>query len=632
MKRALQAGLLALLCSVQVWGVSCPAGYSYYKTITIPAASGSTQTNFPVLIGGTDANLKVVGSGGHVQSGSGYDLVVGDSSGTVLNFERETWTSSTGLINLWFMLSSYLSSGSTVRYLYYGNSSISSDQQNAAATWDTNFKSVYHFSSAGALSLADSTGTNALTNHNTATLGTGKIGGSIHFVASSSQALSGTSPVTSGSLTYSGWIKTTDKLANYVVYDGRGNTTQWGPVLYLDTSGHANFYVNNKTLLTGSTDLSGAWHYLAGTWDGTTLSLYVDGSPITSSSGGSFAGLTSGTGYIGVAANGTGSYNPAADFTNGDDDETRISGSLRSANWIATEYANMTTAVTIGSETSCGASYSRAASDGSLSEALARSFGPVRAPSDGTLAESLSRGAAYGRTGADGSLSESMVRSHGMFANPADGSLSESAVRRLAAMRGPSDGGLAESLASSHGMFANLADGGMSESADRLLAAARALSDSSLGEALSSSHGMFANLADGSLAEVVSRSGAFYRTAGDTGFVSVVVIHGHAFVINISDTALTDEILGRTTILTRAIADLSVSETATRHGAFSRSAVNLALTGLSLTAVSSGGNPPIVVPLDHQSVYEGIGRVLVYRGFVRDGIYTKPVTVIVVTK
>jgi hypothetical protein len=101
----------------------------------------------------------------------------------------------------------------------------------------------------------------------------------------------------------------------------------------------------------GGADVNGtgvdtsAFHHIAGTFDGSSLRLYKDGSliagpvaasPATSSNPGAVIGSAFGAFYF-----------------NGDVDELRISSTNRSAAWITTEYNNQNspgTFITMGSE------------------------------------------------------------------------------------------------------------------------------------------------------------------------------------------------------------------------------------------------------------------------------------------
>lgn len=123
-------------------------GYSYYKLLTIqnPMVSGSgNHTNFPVLISHTDLNLRSTTNGGNVQNINGFDIAFSDATGTIqLNHQLEGYDPVTGKISFWVQVPSLSTSTNTDIRIYYGNSTVTTDQS-TNNTWDTNFKAVYHF-------------------------------------------------------------------------------------------------------------------------------------------------------------------------------------------------------------------------------------------------------------------------------------------------------------------------------------------------------------------------------------------------------------------------------------------------------------------------------------------------------
>jgi len=110
---------------------------------------------------------------------------------------------------------------------------------------------------------------------------TGKIGGALYFNGSGQRitatALSGES---STALTYSEWIKSP---APGVGATGVAFVRSWSPWNHLSPSGSGgDLTVDTTAGVTdlGSTGVSindGKWHLLTGTWDGTTMRLYIDG-------------------------------------------------------------------------------------------------------------------------------------------------------------------------------------------------------------------------------------------------------------------------------------------------------------------------------------------------------------------
>jgi hypothetical protein len=124
-------------------------GYSYHRTITIlhSQVPNSDQTNFPVLFNTTDALLKTMANGGHVQSANGYDIIfTSDVAGSVkLNHEIEYYDPATGQFVAWVRVPTVSHAApDTVIYLFYDNPGIAASQENPNAVWDSNYKGVAH--------------------------------------------------------------------------------------------------------------------------------------------------------------------------------------------------------------------------------------------------------------------------------------------------------------------------------------------------------------------------------------------------------------------------------------------------------------------------------------------------------
>ena len=124
-------------------------GYSYRRTITItPGGIGGDLTNFPFLFRGTETDFRTTANGGRVTNASGYDIIfTSDTDGaSILNFEIITWDASTGLLTAAVQIPTLSSSGNTLIYLFYGNSSVTTPQSPASA-WDSSYRAVYHLGS-----------------------------------------------------------------------------------------------------------------------------------------------------------------------------------------------------------------------------------------------------------------------------------------------------------------------------------------------------------------------------------------------------------------------------------------------------------------------------------------------------
>ncbi len=147
--------------------VTCSVSLKYKKPITIQASkvggTVATPVNFPIDYDVTDPNLAVTGSGGHVQSSNGYDILFYSNStcASRLPAERETYNSTTGQWTGWVKVPALSTTTNTVIYNCYGGSV--PDDPNSDATygatkvWDSNFVGVWHLPNGTSLSAGDST-------------------------------------------------------------------------------------------------------------------------------------------------------------------------------------------------------------------------------------------------------------------------------------------------------------------------------------------------------------------------------------------------------------------------------------------------------------------------------------------
>ncbi len=317
------------------------SSWTYRKKIIIDTSKiAGSATSFPVLISRTDPNWKFTSFGGHVGSATGWDFIVTDADGTTkLDHEIEKYASSTGEFVSWARLPFLSSTTAHVLYLYYGNSA-ASDQQNAANTWNTSFKGVYHFGNGVTLSVNDST-SNAHngTNHNV-TATTGELAGGASFDGStkyidlgttSNFNFAGTQPYT-----ISLWLNAAS-LGAFAAISRYNNGVEgsW----FIDTNGSViriDREISPFVLLANTTLSTNTWYLVHYVYDGTNVSIYLNGrSDVTPAPFGSIAANTVNA-LIGA---GLTSGSPSNYFA-GTLDEVRLSTEARSAAWIQTEYNN----------------------------------------------------------------------------------------------------------------------------------------------------------------------------------------------------------------------------------------------------------------------------------------------------
>lgn len=291
----------------------------------------STQTNFPALVLLNDARFKTVANGGHVANANGYDIRFYSDSGltTALTFERVTYSASAGTGEFHVLVAS-MADALTI-YIGYGDAALSSDAS-STSVWDSDYKGVWHLGDGSSLSLTDSTsGAQTLSNNNTATATAGsKTSGAVNLVAASTQYLSKVAHVLgANNLTISAWVYSTDFSQNMMVIEKFPVNGMW-EIFF--SGGSLLFRGGNFTnTLSVSAPSNSNWHHIAGTINGTSGALYLDGS----ATAGTIDAFTDANNdfYVGI-------FDGATYPFNGKIDEPRVSKIARSANWITTEYNN----------------------------------------------------------------------------------------------------------------------------------------------------------------------------------------------------------------------------------------------------------------------------------------------------
>ena len=79
------------------------------------------------------------------------------AAGNKLNHELERWDGSTGTVVAWVKVPVLSSTTDTVIYMWYGNSWVTTSQENKTGVWDANYKGVWHLKDATGANVADST-------------------------------------------------------------------------------------------------------------------------------------------------------------------------------------------------------------------------------------------------------------------------------------------------------------------------------------------------------------------------------------------------------------------------------------------------------------------------------------------
>ncbi len=333
-------------------------GYSFRRLLTVnPAnvAGAANLADFPLLVSGTYAYLKSTGNGGKVESASGYDIRFESVGGTKLDHEVERWNDTTGEFTAWVRIPTLNATSDTTIYLYYGNSVVSSTEENATGTWPTSaYKGVYHLAEdPGSTSTSsDSSGQyNGTYNGamNSADLVSGKIGNAVEFDGSD-DVVDTVNTERILTWTLSCWVNAPNLPSqapgtglisrgdNYSLTWDNGTTSSRGALVY-KVGG-----TKNSVDFEGSGLSTNTWHHIAATFDGTEARTYKDGALVVSDSSvpGSPKNSPAGMALMGGAIDGI-------------LDEARVATVVRNGDWITTEYNNQNNPVTftgVGAEES----------------------------------------------------------------------------------------------------------------------------------------------------------------------------------------------------------------------------------------------------------------------------------------
>jgi hypothetical protein len=136
------------------------AGYNYQRSLTINhlMIPNTDQVDYPMLVSGTYPFLASIASGGQVQNAQGYDIIfTSDAAGqSPLDFEIDSYNGTTGTAAFWVRIPLLSHTTDTTIYMWYGNSSITSSQENIAGVWRNNYLSVYHLGNGSSIGMMDS--------------------------------------------------------------------------------------------------------------------------------------------------------------------------------------------------------------------------------------------------------------------------------------------------------------------------------------------------------------------------------------------------------------------------------------------------------------------------------------------
>jgi len=301
---------------------------SFRFTGYTPPGGATTLTNFPALV---ILSTNLSGFRYTDFNGANTDLRFTDATTTnELNYQVEKWDT-TGNSYVWVQVPRLTDSNTQICAFWGKSGQAVPAYTTNGATWSNGYVAVWHMSETNA---QDSTSNRyhctSISNQNAQ----GLADGAQSFTNSNTYMTAGPS-ISNNSLTIEGWVKHNTLSASIQRYLSMGPGD--APVIRHEGNGTLNFYFFDTnsaihSLQVGSALTVGAWYYVAGTYDGTSMQLFLNGSPIA---GNAVTAVVKPRSFaIFSAASST-------EYLDGLLDELRLSSLARSSNWVWACWMNM---------------------------------------------------------------------------------------------------------------------------------------------------------------------------------------------------------------------------------------------------------------------------------------------------
>ncbi|MHA2266399.1 MAG: DUF2341 domain-containing protein [Promethearchaeota archaeon] len=337
-----------------VWEPPNSRYFAYYKFITIDhneITGTGEHFNFPFLFSFIDNDLK------YRAQPDGDDIAFA-TNGDWLDHEillfDQAYSSTEAQLKVWVQIPYLYTTKDTTIAMYYGNSTMGS-RENAEGVWDSGYEAVYHLDD----DFLDSTSNNRDGTNTGSVDVQGIIGDGQDFERdrATDNINIGTWSVSGTQITIQTWIR----LESFDIGDARilsknsgssnaGEAHVW--MLGTDTSPNRL----RGRIKTGTSDSSGTstrvatsgdlstntWYLTTLIYDGSNIRFVLDGNPVGSSSKTGSLRINSWPITIGNSPSGSRNFD-------GIIDEVRISSTVRSNDWLKTEYDNQMDPTSFGS-------------------------------------------------------------------------------------------------------------------------------------------------------------------------------------------------------------------------------------------------------------------------------------------
>lgn len=320
------------------------SGYYFKRAITIlpnQIPNGAVLTDFPMLIDITGSYLLNESNGGNITNSSGYDLVFSVDNVSILDHDIIHYEgTTTGEYKAWIRVPSI--QDGTIIYMYYGNSSISSDPS-TSSTWGNNYEGVWQLDND--FYDASPYGRDGINNGSVNAGGVIMDGQDFENADKTDHIDVGKFNVSGNELTISSWVNLELGAPGDGQIFAKATGTQ-NPLHHYAFSTRkvgANYKLRFRIIAGGSLSViqsaggitPSTWYYASAVYDGSDMMVYINGVHSGSlSKSGDIIEEDTVSSYIG--------NNPGSDVSPFDGilDQVTLSSAARSGDWILAEYLN----------------------------------------------------------------------------------------------------------------------------------------------------------------------------------------------------------------------------------------------------------------------------------------------------